>query len=66
MCHQHARGLPAAPLRETVEALGIGLRAFGARDADETRILYSATRSAGLSLADRACLGLARTLGPLS
>ena len=58
-----ARGLPAAPLRETVEALGIELRAFGARDADETGILYAATRSAGLSLADRACLALARTLG---
>jgi PIN domain nuclease of toxin-antitoxin system len=57
-----ARGLPAAPLRETVEALGIELRGFGREDADETGALYAATRNAGLSLADRACLALARML----
>jgi PIN domain nuclease of toxin-antitoxin system len=58
-----ARGLPAAPLRETVEALGIELRVFRAADADETGALYTSTRSAGLSLADRACLALGGTLG---
>jgi ribonuclease VapC len=58
-----ARGLPAAPLRETIEALGIELRAFGAEDADETGGLYTSTRDAGLSLGDRACLALARSLG---
>ena len=57
-----ARGLPPAPLRETVEALGIDLRAFGAEDADETGCLFAATRDAGLSLGDRACLALARRL----
>lgn len=58
-----ARGLPPAPLRETIEALGIELRAFGAEDADETGRLHAATRDAGLSLGDRACLALARSLG---
>lgn len=58
-----ARGLPAALLRDTVEALGIDLRAFGREDADETGALYAATRGAGLSLGDRACLALARKLG---
>ena len=58
-----ARGLPAAPLRETVEALGITLRPFDSADADATGALYASTRNAGLSLGDRACLALARTLG---
>lgn len=58
-----ARGLPPAPVRETVEALGIEMRAFGTEDADETGRLYAATRDAGLSLGDRACLSLARSLG---
>ena len=58
-----ARGLSAAPLRETVEALGITLRPFNSDDADATGALYASTRDAGLSLGDRACLALARTLG---
>ena len=58
-----ARGLPAGPLREIVEALGITFRAFGSDDADATGALYASTRDAGLSLGDRACLALARTLG---
>jgi len=58
-----ARGLPPAPLRETIEALGIELRAFRAEDADGTGELYAVTRGAGLSLGDRACLALARSLG---
>ena len=58
-----ARGLPAAPLRESVEALGITLRPFDSYDADATGALYASTREAGLSLGDRACLALARTLG---
>lgn len=58
-----ARGLPPAPVRETIEALGIEVRAFGAEDADRTGELHAATRGAGLSLGDRACLALARSLG---
>jgi PIN domain nuclease of toxin-antitoxin system len=33
---------------------------FGETDALETAALWAVTRSAGLSLADRACLALAR------
>jgi PIN domain nuclease of toxin-antitoxin system len=58
-----ARGLPVAPLRETIMALGIELRAFAPDDADQTGALYATTRPLGLSLADRACLALARKLG---
>ena len=58
-----ARGLPVAPLRETIVALGIDLRTFGPEDADETGALHAATRAAGLSLGDRACLALAGKLG---
>lgn len=57
------RGLPAVPLRETVEALGVSIDSFGAEDADATGALLGTTRDAGLSLADRACLALARMLG---
>ena len=57
-----ARGLPAVPFRETVAALSIAIRPFGPDDADATGALLAATRGAGLSLADRACLALAQTL----
>lgn len=57
-----ARGLPAAPLRATVEALGVAIRPFDAADADVAGSLFTATREAGLSLGDRACLATAQVL----
>ena len=57
-----ARGLPAAQLRAGVEALGISVVPFDAVDADATGELRMSTRTAGLSLADRACLALAGRL----
>ncbi|MBI4898628.1 MAG: type II toxin-antitoxin system VapC family toxin [Actinobacteria bacterium] len=36
---------------------------FTAEHAREAAVLYEATRAAGLSLADRACLALAKVLG---
>jgi PIN domain nuclease of toxin-antitoxin system len=56
------RGLPATELRASVEALGISVLAFDALDGDATGELLRSTRDAGLSLADRACLALARRL----
>ena len=58
-----ARGLPPPPLRQALEALGIEFRAFDVEPADEAGSLWRATRSTGLSPADRACLAVARSLG---
>lgn len=57
-----ARGLAPAPLRSVVEALGIEVMAFDAETADGTGCLWRKTREQGLSLADRACLAVARSL----
>ena len=44
------------------EALGVQLVPFSVEDAEQAAELWSATRHLGLSLGDRACLGLARRL----
>jgi ribonuclease VapC len=58
-----AYGVETAGRRESVEALGISLEGFSAEDAETVAQLWQPTRSAGLSLADRTCLALARRLG---
>jgi ribonuclease VapC len=58
-----AHGVETAGKRESVEALGISLEGFSAEDAEMVAELWQPTRRAGLSLADRACLALARRLG---
>lgn len=58
-----ARGVDVARLREDVEALGVSVASFDADTAEATAALWPGTRDAGLSLGDRACLALARTLG---
>lgn len=55
-------GLPPAPIRSVVAALGIDVRSFDADTADEAGMLWKATRNTGLSLGDRACLAVARSL----
>jgi ribonuclease VapC len=57
-----AHGIDTAGKRESVEALGIEIRGFADADADTVAELWQPTRRAGLSLADRACLALARRL----
>ncbi len=57
-----ARGLPPAPVRLAVEALGIEVEAFDVDAADETGSLWKATRDTTLSVADRACPAVARSL----
>ena len=51
-----ALGMEVRDLRAHVESLGLGLIPFTAEDAELTAHLWSATRQAGLSLRDRACL----------
>ena len=56
------RRVNVAGLRDEVEALGVRVAVFDADAAEATADLWAATRSAGLSLGDRACLALARAL----
>lgn len=58
-----AHGVDTAGKRDDVVALGIAIEAFTDEDADAVAELWEPTRSAGLSLADRACLALAGRLG---
>lgn len=57
-----AHGVETAGKRESVEALGVRIVGFTPEDAEVVAELWEATRAAGLSLADRACLALARRL----
>jgi PIN domain nuclease of toxin-antitoxin system len=59
----NALGLDTAGRRDSVEALGISIEDFSGDDAETAARMWASTRSAGLSLADRACLSLARRLG---
>jgi ribonuclease VapC len=58
-----SRGVDVGRLREEVEALGVRIAAFDAAAAEAAAHLWAATKDAGLSLGDRACLALARDLG---
>ena len=57
-----AHGIDTADKRESVEAIGVGIVGFTPDDAELAADLWEPTRAAGLSLADRACLALARRL----
>lgn len=58
-----AHGVATTTTRESVEALGIAIEGFSAEDSEVVAELWAPTRDAGLSLADRACLALARRCG---
>ncbi|MDQ3067826.1 MAG: type II toxin-antitoxin system VapC family toxin [Actinomycetota bacterium] len=57
------RGLALAELGPDLDALDLSVVSFDARLAEAAAELAAATRPAGLSLADRACLALARETG---
>ena len=59
-------GIDTEGLEVDLEALGVRLHTFDIRAARETAELWAPTRSAGLSLGDRACLALARRLGGIA
>jgi ribonuclease VapC len=61
-----ATRLAAAGEGVDLEELGIKIAPFTARQAEIAARLRPVTRSAGLSLADRACLALALDLGALA
>jgi PIN domain nuclease of toxin-antitoxin system len=54
------RGMPAAEARAAIEATGVWIVDFDIDQACLSGELRPMTRSAGLSLGDRACLALAR------
>jgi ribonuclease VapC len=56
-------GLPIEAIRASLGALDLDVRSFDEDSAYEAGGLRPATRAHGLSLADRACLALARRLG---
>jgi PIN domain nuclease of toxin-antitoxin system len=58
-----AGGVEVDGLREDVEALGVSVLPFTAEEAETTGRLWLETRSAGLSLGDRACLSVGIRLG---
>ena len=58
-----AHNVDVSDLRADTEALGVQVVPFSVEDAEQAAELWSATLHLGLSLGDRACLGLARRLG---
>ena len=54
------RGMPADQAQAAIEAIGVEVIDFNLDQACMTGDLRNSTRSAGLSLGDRACLALAR------
>lgn len=57
------RGMPDDRVRANIEALELTIEPFGESQAIEAGLLRAVTRSAGLSLGDRACLAFARQRG---
>jgi PIN domain nuclease of toxin-antitoxin system len=57
------KGVPEPKIRQTVDELELRVVPFDREGAFATGLLRPATRGAGLSLADRACLALAERLG---
>lgn len=57
------RGAPEREIRDTIETIGLDITEFDAADALAAGLLRPATRTAGLSLGDRACLALAQLRG---
>lgn len=58
-----AAGMPEKEIRQVFGLLGLETVPFDEETAIESGLLHRATHSAGLSLGDRACLALAKTLG---
>ncbi len=57
------RGMPDDRIRAIIEALELTVAPLDGDLAIDTGLLRAGTRSAGLSLGDRACLALAGSLG---
>jgi PIN domain nuclease of toxin-antitoxin system len=60
------RGVPDAVIEEILDDLDLPVVPFGATTARRAGMLRAATRTAGLSVGDRACLALATELGAIA
>ena len=60
------REIPFAIIEATIDDLNLPIEPFTMTDAIAAGKLRAATRSAGLSLGDRACLALAERLGAIA
>ncbi|MBN1191165.1 MAG: type II toxin-antitoxin system VapC family toxin [Dehalococcoidales bacterium] len=56
-------GIPQEIVRQVIEPLGLEIEPFDEKQAYLAGFLRSETRDAGISLGDRACLSLGKTLG---
>ena len=56
-------GMPEKFVRQVLQPIGLEVLPFDEEQAYMAGLLRNATQSAGLSLGDRACLGLAQKLG---
>ncbi|MDP2920066.1 MAG: type II toxin-antitoxin system VapC family toxin [Dehalococcoidia bacterium] len=56
-------GMPENIIRQVIEPLGLDVKPFDKEQAFQAGLLRAATQSRGISLGDRACLSLAKTLG---
>lgn len=61
-----SKGVDAVLVSERLDALGLQIIDFSGEDALLSAQLYLKTKSAGLSLGDRACLALASRLGSVA
>lgn len=57
-----ARNMPEGEIREVLSLLGIESVPFTEETAIRSGVLFSETKSAGLSIGDRACLALAKEM----
>ena len=56
-------GIPENAIHQALHPLGLEIQPFDEEQAYQAGLLRTATQSMGMSLGDRACLSLARTLG---
>ncbi|MBI2830339.1 MAG: type II toxin-antitoxin system VapC family toxin [Chloroflexi bacterium] len=56
-------GMPENAIRQALQPLGLEIVPFDEEQAYQAGLLRTATQDMGLSLGDRACLSLAKTLG---
>ena len=56
-------GIAGSAIREAIEPLGVDVVPFGEPEALATALLRPESRSAGLSLGDRACIALGQARG---
>lgn len=56
-------GMPEKAIRQALQPLGLQIIPFDEEQAYQAGVLRTSTQSTGISLGDRACLSLAKTLG---